>query len=80
MGDMTDDYEDEETETILSKALVAAKTAFWKSLEDGGWDIPIEWEFRASELDREAYATTIRTVRIDNIERNRMWRERGEDR
>ena len=78
---MTEDYEDDdETETILAKALVAAKTAFWKSLEDGGWDIPIEWEFRASELDREAYATTIRTVRIDNIERNRMWRERGEDR
>lgn len=78
---MDHEYEDdEETETILARALVAAKTAFWKSLEDGGWDIPIEWEFRASELCREDYATTICTVRMDNIERNRMWRERGEDR
>ena len=65
---MTDEDDDPEIEEILSKALADAKKAFWKSLEDGGWDIPIRYVFAASELSTEDYRTTLHTVRIDNAE------------
>jgi hypothetical protein len=69
------DADDPSVHAILARALDSAIEAFWAHLERGNWDIPVEIEFRASQLDCE-YADTIATVVMDNIERARRGQKR----
>ena len=62
-----DPEEDLSVEAILSKALIAARDAFDKSMED--WDVWIEYRFRASQRAQDDTGAILRTVCIDNIER-----------
>jgi len=62
-----DDEEDPSVEEILSKALIAARDAFDKSMEN--WDMWIEYRFRASLRAQDDTGAILKTVCIDNIER-----------
>jgi hypothetical protein len=61
--------DDFQLERVVSDALVAAIDAFWKKLDSDGWDLMLQYEFRASLLDNIEYKTILKTVRMDNIER-----------
>jgi hypothetical protein len=74
---LTEEDDDFQLERVISDALVAAIAAFWKKLDAGGWDLMLQYEFRASMLDNNDYKTILKTVRMDNIERPAHKEERA---